>query len=355
MAGWARSLLDSATIPWDAPRGAASVSLLCELGTERGVGQSRCLRGTGIDSAALADPEAEVTAGQELRLIENLLAAVDDAEGLGLEAGVRYRLTTYGIWGFALLSSRTARDAKTVANQFLDLTYALTRISDRELGDELKTFFDDSDVVEPVRRFVLERDTSAALAIWRETLDAPVTPLRVELRLPEPNHPGRFETAYGVLPAFGAERSVMSYDAKLLDRPLPRAAPLTAKLCEQHCRELLERRHTRRGFSGRVRDELLRDPGRMPSQEEVAAALHVSVRTLRRQLADENTMFRALVEQTREVLAEELLATGALTVEQVADRVGYAEASSFVHAFTRWKGMAPRRWAQQHTRVLSRA
>ena len=37
-----------------------------------------------------------------------------------------------------------------------------------------------------MRRFVLERDTSAALAIWRETLDAPVTPLGVQLQLPEP-------------------------------------------------------------------------------------------------------------------------------------------------------------------------
>jgi AraC-like DNA-binding protein len=49
----------------------------------------------------------------------------------------------------------------------------------------------------------------------------------------------------------------------------------------------------------------------------------------------------------RQGLAEELLATGRLTVEQVADRVGYAEASSFVHAFRRWNGIAPRRWARE--------
>jgi AraC-like DNA-binding protein len=355
MPGSAATLLDSATLPSDAPRGAASVALLCQLAAERGVEPARCLRGTGVDLATLADPEAEVTAAQELRAIANLLAAVDEPEGLGLEAGRRYRLTTYGIWGFAVLSSRTARDANTVANQFLDLTYALTRISDREVGGTLELFFDDWDLAEPVRRFVLERDSAAALAIWREMLEEPVVPLRVELRLPQPERAERFVDAYDVVPTFEAARSRMAFDAALLDRPLPRAAPLTAELCARQCRDLLERRQLRRGISGRVRAELLRDPRRIPGQDEVAAALHVSVRTLRRHLVEEGTTFRQLVEQTREVLAEELLATGRLTVEQVADRVGYASASSFVHAFTRWKGMPPRRWAHAPEREKSTA
>ena len=100
-------------------------------------------------------------------------------------------------------------------------------------------------------------------------------------------------------------------------------------------------------MSGQVRDLLLRDPSRMPGQEQVAAALDVSVRTLRRQLDAEGTSFRAVVDQTREDLAEELLATAGCTVAQVARRLGYAEASSFVHAFRRWKGVSPRRWARE--------
>jgi AraC-like DNA-binding protein len=144
-------------------------------------------------------------------------------------------------------------------------------------------------------------------------------------------------------------------DAGLLDWPLPQASELTAKMCVAQCAGLLDRRHARRGVSGRVRDELLQDARRIPTQDEIASRLFVSVRTLRRQLTDEGTTFRALVEQTRQGLAEELLDTGRLTVEQVADRVGYAEASSFVHAFTRWNGVAPRRWAREHAARLGAA
>jgi AraC-like DNA-binding protein len=326
-------------------RGTGSVALLCGLAAEHGIPAATALRGTGIDEAALCDPAAEITAAQEARLIATLADALP--ENAGLVAGARYRLTTYGIWGFALLSSRTIRESHDVAMRFLDLSYALTRISAREGDGELALFFDDLDVPEPVRRFVLLRDTSAAVQIWRETLGRDVVPLRVALRMPAPADMVPFEVAFGLRPEFEAPRSVVAFDECLLDQPLPQAAPLTAASCEAQCRELLERRHARHGMSGRVRDVLLREPRHMPGQEEVAAALHTSVRTLRRHLDDEGTSFRAVAEQTREYLAEELLVTAGLSVEQVAERLGYSESSSFVHAFRRWKGISPGRWAQR--------
>lgn len=327
-----------------AARGTGSAALLCALAAEHGLPPGRALAGTGMDEAALSDPTAEITAAQEVRLIATLAAELP--ESIGLAAGARYRLSTYGIWGFALLSSRTVRESNEVAMRFLDLTYALTRISAQEGDAEAALFFDDLDLPEPVRRFVLLRDSAAALQLWRERLGEEVVPLRVALRVPAPADPGPYEAAFGVRPVFAAPRSVVAFDAALLDAPLPQAAPLTAALCEAQCRDLLDRRQARRGTGGRVRDLLLRDPRRMPGQEQVAAELHLSVRTLRRHLDEEGTSFRAVVEQTREYLAEELLVTAGLSIEQVAERIGYSEASSFVHAFRRWKGTSPRRWAQ---------
>ncbi|MGY1940976.1 helix-turn-helix domain-containing protein [Nocardia gipuzkoensis] len=61
-------------------------------------------------------------------------------------------------------------------------------------------------------------------------------------------------------------------------------------------------------------------------QNEVAAALNLSVRTLRRRLEADGTSYRELVAETRQVLAEKLLGIGA-TVEDVAHRLGYADAA----------------------------
>ena len=80
-------------------------------------------------------------------------------------------------------------------------------------------------------------------------------------------------------------------------------------------------------------------------QEDVARELNTSVRTLRRQLADEGTSFRELSAEVSCLLAEELLGSG-MPVEDVAHRLGYATASSFTHAYRRWRGTTPGTYAR---------
>ena len=323
--------------------------MLCQFAGDYGVRLTPCLRGTDISPDMLTDPEAEITAGQELRLIANVLDHLGDGPGLGLQAGVRYRLTTYGIWGFAVLASETLRDAVSVGMKFIELTYACTDIAFHDGADVVMLTFDDWDLPKAVRHFVLERDTAAAIAIFTEALNRPIDLRHLTLALPTPPNLEQFIETYGVAPTFDSHSTVALFDRALLDLPLPQASPITARLCEQQCRQLLQRRRARQGVSGRVRDLILHDPRRVRSQDDVAAALHVSTRTLRRQLTEEHTTFRAVADQTREQLAEELL-TRKLTVEQVAYRLGYSEASSFVHAFTRWKAVPPRTWAQSQAR-----
>jgi AraC-like DNA-binding protein len=83
--------------------------------------------------------------------------------------------------------------------------------------------------------------------------------------------------------------------------------------------------------------------------EDVADALGLSTRTLRRRLADEDASYQGVLDEVRESLAERMLATGRLTVEDVAQRLGYAEASSFIHAFKRWKGTTPAAYVRELT------
>ncbi len=91
-----------------------------------------------------------------------------------------------------------------------------------------------------------------------------------------------------------------------------------------------------------------------PGLGQVAAALNVSDRTLRRRLAREGVSFRGLLEEIREQLAEELLVTGGLPVAEVAGRLGYPEVSSFSQAFRRWKGVSPRAYrARQPERMIT--
>lgn len=75
--------------------------------------------------------------------------------------------------------------------------------------------------------------------------------------------------------------------------------------------------------------------------ESLAAQLHMTSRTLRRRLDAEGTSFRQLQDEVLGTLAEELLRSTALRLEEIAERLGYGEVSNFIHAFKRWKGVSP--------------
>lgn len=331
-------------VQWDVPRAPTGALFAARLGEEKGLDFDECLRGTGLTPRMLSDPQTEVSARQELAVIGNVVEALGNPPGLGIEAGSRLRLTSFGIWGFALISSPTVRSAIDIGLHFIDLTVAFSDIRARQVGEEMRLVVTCREIAPELRRFVVEREVAAIQTIQRDLFDSPLGIDRVSLEFPEPGADRLkvYEEMFGLRPEFDAPETVWAINASLLDKPLPQANELTTTMALAQCRELMERRRARSGVSGQVRDILLGSLSDPPDAARVAAELHMSDRTLRLRLAEEGTSFRALLDELRERLAEELLFTNGLTVAETAERLGYLEVSSFSHAFRRWKGMGPR-------------
>ncbi|MCW4355920.1 AraC family transcriptional regulator [Hoyosella sp. YIM 151337] len=327
------------------PRSPASAALLVQFAQSRGTPPETCLKGTRLTLGDLRNPATEVDARQELRIISNIVDALHSEPGLGLEVGRQYHLTTYGIWGFALISSPTLRDAIDVGLRFVGLTFAFCQITARQHGDEVWLVLDPSEAPVAVRRFVTERDSAAITTLQQELFAQPVPARRVTFTFPEPDDGiERYAETFGVTPIFGAEENTLAIDPAFLDQPLPQANEYARAIAQSQCRDLLNQRKSRAGLSGQVRDLLLANPAQPLTLDEVARELHTSTRTVRRQLASEGTSLRALINEIREGLAEELLITGRMPVADVAHRLGYLEVSSFSQAFRRWKGLGPREY-----------
>jgi AraC-like DNA-binding protein len=331
---------------WALLRSSASARLLTELAAQSGVAPRRILRGTGIDRRTLDDPAGEVTTGQELALTRNLVAELGGLPGLGLEAGSRYHLTTYGVWGFAMIASPTLGDAVGLVRRSLELTFGLCRTVISQRAGELVIELDDRALPPAVRRFSVEREAAAIDLLGRELTGAQIPLRRLTFRFPRPSYAERDEEVFAIAPAFLQPANLLAIDGAYLDMPLPQAFAPTAELCERLSLELLARRRAHLGLVGEVRDELARRPAAMPDLAAVAGALNVSERTLRRRLEQQGISFRAIVDDTRRALAERLLEVTP-TVHEVAVRLGYADASSFSHAFKRWTGMAPGAYARK--------
>ena len=326
---------------WSIPHGIAGARHLVEVAQSHGATLAACLEGTGIIPAAIQDSEAEIAPEQELRVIRNVVDALPQVPALALEAGLRYHLTDFGIWGYALFSSRSLREALLLAMRYLDLSAIFGELIYKEQGDELFLRLDYSRVPAEVRQFLIERDAAAILRVQRLIDPRPAPPLRMYFEFPRPAYAGRFQELFGKMPEFGAPETVFVLDRKVSDQPLPQANEATARMCEAECQKLLARRRARSGISAKVRDIILRQPAQAADMEVVAEELCMTSRTLRRHLADQGTSFRALRDEVLMTLAEELIGTARMKLAEVAERLGYSDAAAFSHAFKRWRGVTP--------------
>lgn len=327
---------------WDTPRATTGARLLCDLGFEQGLTVDECLAGSGVTAASLTEQNAELAAWQELAVVRNLVTRLGHIPHLGFAAGLRHRSTTYGVAGLLLLSSRTLRAAATDCIRFGRLAHVFSRIELVKDSEVTAVVFDVSALPADLHQFLVEREIAAMAIAARDALGDQPPDCRVEFRHRGRRISYRQRREVGVRPVFGAQHDRVVMANAVWDRPLPRADPHTCREAEQYCRELLAQRLARRTVSGQVLVRLGASTDRLPGLTQVAEALLTTPRTLRRRLADEGTSFRALVEHVQLRRATEMLTDGRMSVERIADRLGYTDPSAFTQAFKRWTGMTPR-------------
>lgn len=278
-------------------------------------------------------------------MVGNLLRLSDAAGRSGIEVGLRYRYSTYGLWGYGLISSATLAEALKLALRFVPLTYAFTLITFQEQGDQAVLSFGEPDLEPGLRRFLVERDMAAAASLMRELAGADLTISRLTFRAPEQKRPPgaapELRSLFGRPPSYGAATNSLAFDRAILTRVLPQANPITAAMCQQLCSELLERRRARSSTASVVRQYLSVPGSVVPDLAAMARLSHISERTLKRRLKHEGTSFRELLEQSRRARAEEMLRDPGLSLTRIAESLGFADLSSFSQAFKRWHGVAP--------------
>ncbi len=92
-----------------------------------------------------------------------------------------------------------------------------------------------------------------------------------------------------------------------------------------------------------LKSRLTQDSG----METIAAALHLSPRTLVRRLQAENTSFLQIKKQLRQDIAMRLLKESQQPVEDIAAHVGFVSLAAFHHAFKAWTGSTPLAFRRQ--------
>ena len=321
--------------------------VMINFAASHGIAENICLNGTTITREDLQDGEALITREQEIRLIENLIQAIPEVPALGFKLGLQYSVSTFGVWGFALRTSRTLRDAANTALRYLPLSTAYCRMYTFEEDGCFGIGLDPEPIPSHLRQFLLERDLATGINLLKELSLSGLNICAAELQGPPPDYAELFTDTMGVAPRFQSSRNAMLVSATAADQPLPTFSPRLVRMLDDQCRLQLEQRQTS-GLTGLVRQQVLGALGLVATLDEVASKLAMSPRSLRRKLEQEGSSFRAIVEEERRQTATQILGGSDMKLDELAIHLGYTDTASFTRAFRRWMGMSPGEYRRQN-------
>jgi AraC-like DNA-binding protein len=311
---------------------------LAEIVKRWDVAPDELLAGLGLREEALADPEARLSVRAVTELVERARALTGEP-GLGLYVGMHMRASAHGYLGFAAMMASTVREALDLASRFSPMR--TTAIALRLHVDESLA----SLVLEERADFGPARDAvlfALAVGIWQIGIALTGKDLRgaADFAFAEPPYFARFGNVMSGV-RFGQPANQLVFDASVLDIPLTMADPTALRLAREECKRALDALAIDGQLVGQVRALIAKSDGGARSLEEVAAEMAVSPRTLKRKLAAHGAAYSALVEDEQREKALLLLRSSELSVDDVADRLGYSDVANFTRAFRRWTGTTP--------------
>lgn len=182
------------------------------------------------------------------------------------------------------------------------------------------------------------------LACWY--VDSRIPLLGARFPFPSPPHADAYPHMFPGTLQFDAERAEIRFDAQYLRLPLRRDEKALAQMLQRALSITVLQYRRDRLLVPQVRQALAAHPERTHSAEALAELLHVSARTLHRQLKDEGASLQQLKDEVRLERAKDLLWRTDKPVKQVAAAVGFRNEKSFARAFRQWVGTTPAAFRQ---------
>ena len=311
----------------------AYIKEIAELARRWSVEPAELLAGLPITFEELASPTTRVP----LRVCEAIVARAHQLThepALAVHVGMQMRLSWHGFLGFAAMTASTVRDALELAVRFASTRTSAMGLALYVEGDTASVVIEERTDLGALREFVVIALLIGFWQLGRALTGKPLdgfgdcafaepaflqgVPHGNRLRFDRPTHRLVFAASELALPLISADAV---------------ATQLAREQCERELAALVDA-----GLAGRVRTAL-GDGG--ASLETVARELRMSTRTLKRKLADRGTTFTAIRDDVRRQRALLLLENRALSIGEIASRLGYSELPNFTRAFRKWTGVTP--------------
>lgn len=305
-----------------------------------------------IQADSLLDWNALLHSNQFLSFssLENLLLramALSDCPWLGFAVGMHTDVSAHGPAGYAAVTAPNIGEAISLTAQYTSLRQHLAAFR-LETDNPPVLMLDTLRMPETIHEYLLGHFTTALLRLLETLSGQPLNNrVRIDWPLPEPEWAKEI-AGYAREWRFGADALRIHLPDGLLQQACLGA---DAEACQQalrDCAHQLQRQQRGGTLAERIKQRLLQCEQSYPTLGQMAEQEHVTARTLIRHLHNEGDSYQQIMDSVRSEQASWLLTHTELSIERIAERLGYQDTSNFSRTFRRWHGCAPRLYRAEY-------
>jgi AraC-like DNA-binding protein len=300
--------------------------------------------GAALDVAQIApervpDVHDRITAAQMERISDHAMRELDD-EALGWFER-RLPWGSYGMLARASISAPTLGVALKRWCRHHSLLTDDIALHLHSTGEQAEIALEEHRDLGALREFCQVSVLRNILGVASWLIDSRIPLQSAAFAWPAPAHATAYRVLFPAPARFDAGTTRLRFDARYLALPLRRDEKALNQML-QHALPLLVQPYRRdRLLVERARRLLVTQPEHTHNAESLAAQLHVSARTLHRQLQEQGHSLQGLKDAVRRELATDLLLRTAKPIKQVAQAAGFQSEKSFIRAFKGWTGQTP--------------
>jgi AraC-like DNA-binding protein len=306
--------------------------------TQRGLDPSHALRKAQITPSQLKT-NGRVTALQMEWLSEAAMRELDD-EALGW---FRRRLP-WGSYGMLVRASLTAPTLGVAMQRWCRHHNLLTDDIALHLAHDKHTAsisLQEHHPLGELREFCTVSVLRNALGVASWLTDSRIDLSQTELHFAAPLHHASYRVLFDGPTQFDAPLSRICFDAGYLQLPVRRDEAALQRMLQRALLPTVRPYRRDRLLVEKVRQALAEHPHATRKAEDLAALLHISPRTLHRQLQEEGASLQQLKDSVRRERAMHLLLKTKKPIKQIAAEVGFTNDKSFMRAFRTWTDQTP--------------
>lgn len=308
--------------------------------TASSLSAEQLLRQLRLSTVELADSEARIDVADYSKLWRRLARHFDD-EFFGMETR-RMRAGSFAFVCRAAMAQPTLDSALCLALDFFGLTFEGFRGELHRSESLAEVALSEPPDAPPLRAFSYFTFWMMlhGLACWLVGRRIPL--MAVELRCDEPAYIDDYRVMFSRNLRFARPSTRIIFAAEVLDFPVRRNEQELDSFLAQAPANILVKYRDPTSLASRIRMQLRELPAdQWPSSEGLAQTLCVSPSTLRRRLAEAGQTYQSMKDQVRQEIATLWLADASVSYTDIAERLGFADVSSFYKAFRKWTGTNP--------------